>query len=100
MTLISTTQASEELNYASTWPIRQLLRSHTYAISHDADRAFVRAYNASSQLVSSIKSTFVENSNARKVKRVSMVNPYYGMETQGFPLAKNPAPFCGTGPAV
>ena len=37
MTLISTSQASEELNYTPTWPSRPLLQSHTCAISHDAD---------------------------------------------------------------
>ena len=44
----------------------------------------LRAYNASSQLVSSAKSTFVENPKARKVKRVGMVNLYRinGIETR------------------
>ena len=60
------------------------------------------AYNASSQLVSSIISRFAENPNARKVNQVGMANPYHinGMETQGFPSAKNPTPFRGTGPAA
>ena len=34
ITLISTGQASEELNYTTTWPSRQVLYSHTHAISH------------------------------------------------------------------
>ena len=41
MTLISTSQASEELNYTTIWPSRQLLWSYTHAISHDADRTFM-----------------------------------------------------------
>ena len=49
----------------------------------------------------SVKGTFVESSNARKVIQVHMVNPFQlSMETQGFPLAKLLAPFHGTGPAV
>ena len=60
------------------------------------------AYNASSQLVSSAKGTFVENPNARLVTQVGMVNLFRlnGMETQGFPLAKPPTQFRGTGPTV
>ena len=38
ITLISTNQASEELNYALTWPSRRLFQSHTRAISHDSDK--------------------------------------------------------------
>ena len=62
----------------------------------------LRAFNASSQLVSSAKGMFVEIPNARLVTRVVMVNPFRlnGMETQGFPSAKPPALFHGTGPAV
>ena len=50
----------------------------------------LRAYNASSQLVSTVKGTFVEIPNARKVMRVGMVDLFWlnGMETQDFPLAK------------
>ena len=102
MILISTSQASEELSYSPTWPSRWLPQSYTRAISHDADWAFFHTYNASSQLVSSDKSTFVENPNARKVQRVGMANPYQinGMEIQGFLSAKNPTSFRSTGPAV
>ena len=65
-------------------------------------QSVLRAYNASSQLISSIKGTFIESPNARKVMRVGMVNSFQlnDMETQGFPSAKSPAPFCGTGPAA
>ena len=47
------------------------------------------AYNASSQLVSSVKSKFVDYLNVGKVMQVSMVNPYWinSMETKGFPSA-------------
>ena len=60
------------------------------------------AYNASSQLISSVKGMFVESLNVEKVMRVGIVNPFRlnGMETQGFPSAKLPAPFCGTEPAA
>ena len=53
------------------------------------------AYNSSSQLVSSIKGTFIESPNARKVMQVSMVNLFWlnSMETQGFSSAKPLAPF-------
>ena len=34
MTLISTGQASEELNYIITWPSRQVLHTHTHTVSH------------------------------------------------------------------
>ena len=62
----------------------------------------LHAYNASSQLISSVKRMFVESPNARKVTQVGMVNSFQfnGMETQGFPSANSPAPFRGTGPAV
>ena len=62
----------------------------------------LRPYNASSLLISSIKCTFLESTNARKVMRVGMVNSFQlnGMETQSFPSAKSPAPFRGTGPEV
>ena len=62
----------------------------------------LRAYNVSSQLISSIKGTFVESLKARKVTGDGMVNPFRlnSMETQGFPSAKSLAPFRGTGPAV
>ena len=55
--------------------------------------------NASSQLVISVRGTFVESPNARKVMRVGMVNQFQlnGMETQGFPSL---ALFHGTGPTV
>ena len=61
-------------------------------------QSILHAYNASSQLISSVKRTFVETPNARKVTRVAMVNSFQfnGMETQSFP----PAPFRHTGPAV
>ena len=61
-----------------------------------------RAYTASSKLISCIKRMFVENLNTSKVMRVGMVNSFQlnGMENQGFPSAKSPAPFRGTGPAV
>ena len=62
----------------------------------------LRAYNVNNQLVSSIKSMFVESPNAGKVTQVGKVNLFWlnGMETQGFPSAKLPVPFCGAGPAV
>ena len=44
------------------------------------------AYNASSQLVSSIKGTFIENPNARKVTQVSM-------EKSSGSMAKKPKDF-------
>ena len=55
-------------------------------------QSLLHAYNVSSQLVSSIKGTFVEILNARLVTQVGMVNPFQlnSMETQGFPLAKTP----------
>ena len=39
MTLISNTEASEELNYTPTWPSRWSLQNHTRLISHDVERA-------------------------------------------------------------
>ena len=65
-------------------------------------RLCFHVYNDSDQLVSSVKSTFVENPNTRKAKRVDMVDPYWinGMETQGFPSTKKPALFCGIRPAA
>ena len=56
------------------------------------------AYNANSQLVSTVKGTFVESPNARKVMQVGMVNLFQlnSIEIQGFTLAKSPAPFHGT----
>ena len=75
MTLISTSQASEELNYVPTWPSRQLLEAIHMQLA--MMQIALHAYNASSQLVRSIKSTFVEDPNARKVKRVRMVNLYW-----------------------
>ena len=65
-------------------------------------QSVLRAYNASSQLVGSVKGTLVEIPNARLVTRVGMVNPFRlnGMEIQGFPSAKPPTLFRGTGPAV
>ena len=62
----------------------------------------LHAYNASSQVVSSVKATFIENPNTRKVVRVSMANLFRlnNMEIQGFPSAKLPAPLLSTGPAV
>ena len=36
----------------------------------------LRAYNASSQLIISVKRMFVENPNARRVMRVGMVNSF------------------------
>ena len=65
MMLISTNQASQELNYALSWPSRQLLQSHTNVLS--MMQIMLCAYNASIQLVSSVKSMFVGNLNARKV---------------------------------
>ena len=70
------------------------------------------AYNTSSQLVTSIKGTFMESLNTRMGTRVKMVTQIrmvtwvsvanqfwpYGMEAQ--PSAQPPAPFCGTEPAV
>ena len=72
------------------------------AMMSSSCRLCFHAYNDSNQLVSSVKSTFVENSNARKVKLVGMVDLYWinGMETQGFPSTKKPALFCGTRPAA
>ena len=60
------------------------------------------ACNASSQLISSVKGTFVESPNARKVTRVRIVNSFQlnGMETQDLPLAKSPTLFRGTGAAL
>ena len=68
-------------------------------ISHDSE-GFM--HNASSQLISSIERMIVESPNARKITQVGVVNSFQlnGMETQGFPSAKSPVPFCGTGPAV
>ena len=60
MTLISTSQDSEELKYAPTWPSRQLLQSHTSVISHNTE------HTSSSQLVISVKSTLVDNPNVIK----------------------------------
>ena len=58
--------------------------------------------NGSSQLISRLKRTFVENPNTRKVMLVGIVNSFQlnGMETQGFPLPEQPTPLRGTGPAV
>ena len=51
---------------------------------------FVHICNASSQLVITIKGTFVESPNVRKVMPVGMINPFLlnSKETQGFPSAK------------
>ena len=51
--------------------------------------SMLHSYNASSQLVDSVKSTFVESPNAREVMQVRMVNPFQlnDMEIQGFPSA-------------
>ena len=49
---------------ASSWLSRRSLQSHIRLISHDAE-CFVHAYNASSQLVSSGKGTFVEISKCK-----------------------------------
>ena len=53
------------------------------------------ACNVSSQLLSSVKGTFKEQPNVRKVMQVSIVNPFWlnGMETQGFLSAKPLTPF-------
>ena len=58
--------------------------------------------NASNQLISRVKRTFVENPNTRKVTLIGIVNSFQlnGMETLGFPSAEPPTPLCGTGPAV
>ena len=95
MTLISNSQTLEELNYAPTWPSRQLLLSHICMISHDTESA---SYNA---MINSGKGTVVESLNARKAMQVNMVNPFQlnGLETQGFTSAKQHAPFCSTEPA-
>ena len=87
MILISTSQASQELNCALSWPSGQLLQSQTHVLS--MMQITLCVYNAKSQLVCSIKSTFVKNLNATNVIQVSMVNPYWinSMETQGFPSA-------------
>ena len=60
------------------------------------------AYNANSQLISSVKHMFVDSPNTRKVTQVVMINSlkFNGMETQGFPSVNSPAPFRGTGPAA
>ena len=71
ITLFSTSHAPDESNYTPTWPSRQPLQSHTCAVSHDSGHASL--YNASSQLISSIKGTFVDSPNARKVTQVRMV---------------------------
>ena len=78
MTLISTNQTSEELNYTPTWPSRWVLQNH---IPHDnvqlaMMQSALCAYNASSQLVSSIKGAFVKSPNAQKVMWVSMVKAF------------------------
>ena len=54
----------------------------------------LRAYNASSRLISSAKSTFIENPKARKVKRVGMINLYRinGIETQGLSITELKTP--------
>ena len=51
-----------------------------------------------SQLISSIKGTFIESPNARKVTQAGIVNPFKlnSMEIQGLSSAKLPAVFCGT----
>ena len=66
--------ALQELNYTPTKHGRLLLRSHTHVLS--MMQITLCVYNASSQLVSSVKSMFVWSLNARKVKQVSMVKPY------------------------
>ena len=62
----------------------------------------LHAYNASSQVVSSVKATFIESPNTMKVVGVSMANQFQlnNMEIQGYPLAKPPALLLSTGPAV
>ena len=99
MTLISTSQASEQLNYTPTWPADDCCKAIHVRLA--MMQSVLCAYNASSQLVS-IKGTFVESPNARKVAWVSMVNPFWlnGMETQGFQSAKPPTPLCSTEPVV
>ena len=65
-------------------------------------QSVLHAYNASGQLVSSAKGTFVEIPKTRLVMQVGMVNPLRlnVMETLGFPSAKPSAQFRGTGPVV
>ena len=52
----------------------------------------LRGHNTSSQLISSIKDTFVESPNARKVMRVGMVNLFWlnGMESRAFHWLNQP----------
>ena len=49
-------------------------------------QSMLHTYNVSNQLASSIKGTFIESPNARKIMQVSMVNPFWpnGMETKAF----------------
>ena len=100
ITLISTRQSSEELNYAPTWLSKQSLQSHTYTISYDSKCPCV--YNAHSPLISNIRSIFVESPNVRKITHLSMANLFLlnWMEIQGFPSANLPTPFRGKGPGV
>ena len=66
----------------------------------------LRAYNASSQLISSTKGTYVEIPNAGLVMQVGMVNPFQlnsmktRIKTRNFPSAKPQALFCSMGAAV
>ena len=82
---------------------QQTIISKPYTCNQPAMiQSMLRTYNASSQLISSVKRTFVESPNARKVMRVGMVNSFQlnSMETQGLPSANSPTPFHGKGPAV
>ena len=95
MTLISTSQASEELNYTPTWLSRWVLWNHKCVISHHAE-SMLHAYIASSKLaISSIKGMIIESLNVRKVTQLSMINPFQlkSMENKGFPSSKPLAPF-------
>ena len=53
-------------------------------------QSMLHVYSVSSQLVSSIKDTFVESPNANNVTQIGMINSFWlnGKEIQGFPSAK------------
>ena len=98
MTLISTSKALEELNYALGCPYRQVLLSHSPMLDM---QCALCAHNANSQLFCSVTGTFIDSSNAKKVTQVSMANPFCpnSMKTTAFHQLHH-SHLSGTEPAV
>ena len=86
MTLLSTSQASEELNYAPTWPSNKSCK--TIHVRLAMIQSMLCAYNACCQLVSSVKGMFAESLNTKKGcgRRYGKSVPVNSMETKVFHL--------------